>query len=147
MGGRRLLHIGYASTHLQRTLGGADLHVLSDVIGRLGRRAGRVLQTGRPDPALGHSRIAVWANQRIQDVLRLLRMPDATSTTTTATAVALAATTNSAASLATATALAAAAAAPVSVTSAALAAWLRDRCHQHNGNQDQPRRMQWLQRP
>ena len=46
-----------------------------------------------------------------------------------------------------ATALAAAAAAPVSVTSAALAAWLRDRCHQHNGNQDQPWRVPRLQRP
>ena len=131
--------------------------MLSDVVGRLGCRAGRVLQTGRPDPALRHSRIAVWANRRIQDVLQLLRMratslgtsfaAATTTTTTTATAVALAATTNSAASLATATALAAAAAAPVSATATTLAAWLRDRCHQYNGNQDQPRRMPRLQRP
>ena len=80
-------------------LGGADLHLLSDVVGRLGRGAGRVLQTGRPDTALGHSRIAVWANRRIQDVLQLLCMratslgtsfaAATTSSTTAATAVAI----------------------------------------------------------
>ena len=116
-------------------LGGADLHLLSDVVGRLGRRAGRVLQHGRPDPALRHSRIAVWANRRIQDVLRLLRMratslgtsfaAATTSSTTAATAVALAATTGSATTFAVATTLAAAAATTIAVTATTLTARLR----------------------
>ena len=109
--------------------------MLSDVVGRLGCRAGRVLQAGRPDPALRHSRIAVWANRRIQDVLRLLRMPATslgtsfaaatTSSTTAATAVALAATTGSATTFAVATTLAAAAATTIAVTATTLTARLR----------------------
>ena len=109
--------------------------MLSDVIGRLGRRAGRVLQTGRPDPALRHSCIAVWANQRIQDVLQLLRMratslgtsfaAATTSSTTAATAVALATTTDSATTFALGTTLAAAAATAIAVTATTLTARLR----------------------
>ena len=111
-----------------RTFGGSNLHLLSDVVGWLGRRAGGLLQHKRPDPAFGHSRIAVWANRRLQDILRLLCMPvtafatsfttAAAAATTTAAAYAFAATANAAAALAftaalaTALALAAAAAAP-----------------------------------